>query len=51
MCLTFGVRCRPGMKADFTVLDANLLHTLEDSQRPLPNVQAVYIDGKCKFGH
>ena len=38
------------MRADFTVLDSNLLTKLEDPQQPLPNVLATYVDGVCKYG-
>ena len=42
--------CRPGMPADFTVLQHNLLHSLAGDASLLPEVTGTFVDGKCVFG-
>ena len=42
--------CREGMKADFTVLDGNMLQVLQQGGPDLPQISGTYVDGKCRFG-
>ena len=38
------------MRADFTVFQHNLLHSLSGDASLLPEVTATFVDGKCAFG-
>ncbi len=42
--------CRPGMRADFSVFQHNLLGTLTGDLSALPEVMATFVDGQCSFG-
>ena len=41
--------CRPGMQADFTVLDGNLLDVLHRGLNELPTVKATYVKGQLQY--
>ncbi|KAL3138772.1 hypothetical protein ABBQ32_005616 [Trebouxia sp. C0010 RCD-2024] len=41
---------RPGMRADFTVYQHSLLHSLVGDAALLPEVTATFVDGACAFG-
>lgn len=41
--------CRPGMQADFTVLDSNLLDVLHRGLNELPTVKAAYVKGQLQY--
>ena len=41
--------CRPGMQADFTVLDGNLLDVLHKGLNDLPTVKATYVKGQLQY--
>ena len=41
--------CRPGMQADFTVLDSNLLDVLHRGLNELPKVKATYVKGQLQY--
>lgn len=38
------------MRADFTVFQHNLLHSLVGDAALLPAVTATFVDGECAFG-
>lgn len=40
---------RPGMQADFTVLDSNLLDVLHRGLNELPKVKATYVKGQLQY--
>ena len=42
--------CRPGMRADFSVFQHNLLETLTGDASAIPEVTATFVDGQCSFG-
>ena len=42
--------CRPGMKADFSIFQHNLLETLTGDLSAIPEVTATFVDGQCSFG-
>ncbi|DBA82929.1 TPA: hypothetical protein ACH3X1_006715 [Trebouxia sp. C0004] len=41
---------RPGMRADFSVFQHNLLDTLTGDVSAIPEVMATFVDGQCSFG-
>ena len=41
--------CRPGMQADFTVLDGNLPDVLHRGLNELPKVKATYVKGQLQY--
>ncbi len=43
------VHCRPGMQADFTVLDGNLLDVLHRGLNEMPAVKATYVKGQLQY--
>ena len=43
------LQCREGLKADFTVLDRDMLQALQHGSA-LPEVIRTYVDGQCRFG-
>ena len=42
--------CRQGMRADFVVLDGNMLDVLKDGSSHIPAIQATYVNGVCVYG-
>ena len=42
--------CRPGMRADFSVFQHNLLGSLTGDLSAIPEVVATFVDGQCSFG-
>lgn len=43
-------RLRPGLRADFAVLDRALLDITGAAGEQLPGVVATYVDGRCAYG-
>lgn len=41
--------CRPGVQADFTVLDGNLLDVLHRGLNELPTVRATSVKGQLQY--
>ncbi|KAA6418120.1 MAG: hypothetical protein FRX49_11883 [Trebouxia sp. A1-2] len=41
---------RPGMRADFSIFQHNLLETLTGDLSAVPEVTATFVDGQCSFG-
>lgn len=41
--------CRPGLRADFVILDSDIRKGLEPGM-PLPGVLATFVDGRCEYG-
>lgn len=44
------LHCRQGMRADFTVLDGNMLEVLKEGGNHVPAVKATFVSGICRHG-